>query len=236
MELPCPPAAAADFTIPVPFEDQTLRRPARVSASSWSSSGTTDSPEVRSATTLGGFARRTLGIILLLVTVVLWTASSFLASVRAETLVSTKYVSADSHGAVKTIFADDTYSKPYFVTYINTSFFAISLVPIIIKALYERRRAGLSFQAILSWSSTSSSYLRVSREDADLIPKPDDHNESLRRPSRSSPGYLPLIESPSNSRILDVSEETPRDTALNLWETAKLSLEFCILWVRSYHL
>jgi hypothetical protein len=34
----------------------------------------------------GGMARKTLGILLLLVTVVLWTASSFLASVSDDSL------------------------------------------------------------------------------------------------------------------------------------------------------
>lgn len=145
-------------------------------------------------------------------------------------------VAADYRGAVKTIFADNTYSKPYFVTYINTSFFAISLIPIVIKALYERQRSDISLKAILSWKSTPTSYLRVSGDDGDLIPKPDNQDESLRRTSRSSSCHLPLNESPGNPSVLDVTEDTHRDTALSLWETAKLSLEFCILWVRRYNL
>jgi solute carrier family 35 protein F5 len=60
--------------------------------------------------------RHTLGIILLLITVLLWTTSSFLAS---------------------TIFADNTFSKPFFVTYINSSFFAIPLIPILLKRYRE---------------------------------------------------------------------------------------------------
>ncbi len=235
MVPPLPPAAAAVYTIPVPCDDRTSRRPPRVSSSSWSSPSSTYSRDVQGATTLGGFARGTLGIILLLVTVVLWTASSFLASVRVETLESTWNVAADYRGAVKTIFADDTYSKPYFVTYINTSFFAISLIPIVVKALYDRRRSDFLSQAVLFWKSTSTSYLHVSGEDGDLIPKPDNHDELLRRTSRSSSCHLPSNESPGSPRVLDMTEDTRRDSALSLWDTAKLSLEFCILWVRKNH-
>ncbi|KAK2790479.1 hypothetical protein FQN53_009503 [Emmonsiellopsis sp. PD_33] len=68
-----------------------------------------------------GLARRTLGIVLLLVVVVLWTASNFLAS---------------------TIFADNTYSKPFFVTYLNTAFFIFPLLPIVGRRLFRLWRAG----------------------------------------------------------------------------------------------
>lgn len=153
-----------------------------------------------------------------------------------EILDSTWNGTADYCAAVKTIFADDTYSKPYFVTYINTSFFAISLIPIVIKALYDRRRPNLYLRSVLSWKSTSTSYLRVSGEDGGFIPKPDNQDESLRRPSTSASCHLPSIESPDDPRALDIVKDTHRDAALSLWDTAKLSLEFCILWVRIYHL
>lgn len=235
---PCPPAAgaAADLTILVPCEDRATRPAPRVSSSSWSSSSSAVKKYVQGVTTFGGLARRTLGILLLLVTVVLWTASSFLASVRVEALHSTWNETADDCAAVKTIFADDTYSKPYFVTYINTSFFAISLIPIVIKALYDRRRPNLYLQSVLSWKSTPTSYLRVSGEDGDFIPKPDNQDESIRRASTSASCHLPLNESPDDPRALDIIKDTRRDATLSLWDTAKLSLEFCIIWVRIYHL
>lgn len=149
---------------------------------------------------------------------------------------STWSVAADYRGAVKTIFADDTYSKPYFVTYINTSFFAMSLIPIVLKALYDRRCSGLFSQAVLFWRSTSPSYSHVSGEDGELIPKPGNQDELLRRTSRSSSCHLPSNESPGNPRVLDITDDIHRDAALSVWDTAKLSLEFCILWVRRYHL
>ncbi|RAH40392.1 DMT family transporter [Aspergillus brunneoviolaceus CBS 621.78] len=72
-----------------------------------------------SGLTPGG--RRTLGIALLLIVVFLWTASNFLAS---------------------TIFADNTYSKPFFVTYVNTSIFILPLASIIAGRVFRLWRAG----------------------------------------------------------------------------------------------
>ncbi|EHA18898.1 hypothetical protein ASPNIDRAFT_124139 [Aspergillus niger ATCC 1015] len=80
-----------------------------------------EAPETTEGSVLVGAARRTLGICLLLVVVFLWTASNFLAS---------------------TIFADDTYSKPFFVTYINTSIFILPLFTILFRRLVKLWRAG----------------------------------------------------------------------------------------------
>lgn len=52
--------------------------------------------------------RKKLGILLLSVVIVLWVSSNFLTYA---------------------IFSDDSYSKPYFVTYINTSVFLFYLIP-----------------------------------------------------------------------------------------------------------
>ncbi|KAG9876497.1 hypothetical protein KCU94_g22451, partial [Aureobasidium melanogenum] len=59
--------------------------------------------------------RRVVGLLLLFTTVILWTASNFMAS---------------------TLFADNTYSKPYLVTYVNTACFIIPLLPIVVRRLY----------------------------------------------------------------------------------------------------
>lgn len=130
----------------------------------------------------------------------------------------------------KTIFADNTYSKPYFVTYVNTSFFAISLIPIVLKILYDRSRAGLSLKISLPWRSTFVRYEHISGDDGAVFPKPDEQNES----SGSLSSQLLLDESLSQSQTLDgTKDEGKLEGALSVWETAKISLEFCILWVRS---
>lgn len=97
-----------------------------LSASFTSSVGTTTSSTGIHALTarlgFGGVARRTLGITLLLVTVFLWTASNFLASY---------------------IFSDHTYDKPFFVVYINTSVFALSLVPMLVRFVAREGMVGV---------------------------------------------------------------------------------------------
>jgi len=54
------------------------------------------------------FQRHTLGVILLLVVVVLWVSGNFLTWA---------------------LFSDETYSKPYLVSYVNSAIFSIYLIP-----------------------------------------------------------------------------------------------------------
>ncbi|KAI5806983.1 thiamine-repressible mitochondrial transport protein THI74 [Geopyxis carbonaria] len=58
-------------------------------------------------------ARHSFGMLLLGVVVVLWVSSSFLTYA---------------------IFADNSYQKPYFITYLNTSVFCLYLVPFVIRS------------------------------------------------------------------------------------------------------
>ncbi|KAK2766988.1 hypothetical protein FQN54_006305 [Arachnomyces sp. PD_36] len=144
----------------------------------------------------GGLARRTLGITLLLIVVVLWTASSFLAS---------------------TLFADNTYSKPFFVTYVNTSFFVIPLVPAIAKRFYKLHRAGKLSQITSIRTLWRELDAPGRNEEEDGILKPDEEEES-------NDGY---------HQHHDGGAETSQDQSeekLGLKATARLSLEFCMLW------
>ncbi|KAH0594463.1 hypothetical protein MHUMG1_07813 [Metarhizium humberi] len=137
---------------------------------------------------LGGVARRTLGICLLLVTVFLWTLSNFLASF---------------------IFSDHTYDKPFFLVYINTSIFAISLVPMFTKYLLRNGVRGMRHDLIQMWTEyrQQSSYTKAATEDDDL------DNERLMAGSETAVEAIPRL-----------------DEKLSLRETAILSLEFCMLW------
>ncbi|KAI1753477.1 hypothetical protein F4782DRAFT_496477 [Xylaria castorea] len=137
-------------------------------------------------------ARRTLGLALLLVTVFLWTTSNFLASY---------------------IFSDHTYDKPFFVVYINTSVFAISMIPISIK--YILRNGGFRHvknQALQAW----------------------------RERARGSGGFKARAgnEDPAIGERLLVSEDESLEAhgilkpveQLSFLETAKFSLEFALIW------
>ncbi|PWY84954.1 hypothetical protein BO70DRAFT_428540 [Aspergillus heteromorphus CBS 117.55] len=138
---------------------------------------------------LVGAARRTLGICLLLVVVFLWTASNFLAS---------------------TIFADDTYSKPFFVTYINTSLFSLPLFTIISSRLFKLWRVGKlhrirSFQSLL------------------------EHLDSYATHAEAR-GILSHEERWRSDQDPETWATSPRTSKLGLRATAKLSFEFCLLW------
>lgn len=141
-------------------------------------------------------ARRTLGILLLMITVVLWTASNFLASF---------------------IFADNTYSKPYFVTYINTSFFAISLVPIFLNIAHKQGYSSLRN----AFSRSCQGYSRAPQEDAPKSMDAEERSESSAHLLGTDEEGLP------HPNISDKAEIEP---ILTVYETAKLSLEFCLLW------
>ncbi|KAE8331651.1 hypothetical protein BDV39DRAFT_168288 [Aspergillus sergii] len=140
-----------------------------------------------------GVARRTLGIGLLLIVVVLWTASNFLAS---------------------TIFADDTYSKPFFVTYINTSLFMLPLFMIIFGRTWRLWRSGK-----LSQIHSFQSFLRHI----------DSHDPDAETTGRDN-AYEPADPETWNTAMLDSGGKEEESVKLGLRATAKLSLQFCMLW------
>ncbi|KAM0452331.1 hypothetical protein ACHAO4_005542 [Trichoderma viride] len=141
---------------------------------------------------LGGVARRTLGICFLLTTVFLWTLSNFLASF---------------------IFSDQTYDKPFFLVYFNTSMFAISLIPMFIRYLAQRGIHGLRSDIRRIWAE-------YRYQAAVASPTAEEGSEVHER--------------------LLVNEHGPAwnstDEKLGFRETAVLSLEFCILWFLANYL
>lgn len=149
-----------------------------------------------------------MGIILLLATVVLWTASNFLSS---------------------TIFADNEYSKPYFVTYTNTSVFMIPLVPMLLIHLYDDRSKLGNLQGLLQRKAGKYKLLRDHEgEEDDDLPKPDNTSQHSSR-SGSPAAQMLLGDNMGSSQRLSVSVSRGHD-GLTLVETARLSFEFCILW------
>lgn len=84
MSRPLAPVPADDFVLPVPISRLEGSRTGRRSTdSSWSQRSLNSSKQrpSRHQKPLHGVWRHTIGIVLLLATVVLWTASNFLASV-----------------------------------------------------------------------------------------------------------------------------------------------------------
>ncbi|KAI0408241.1 hypothetical protein F4802DRAFT_551120 [Xylaria palmicola] len=137
-------------------------------------------------------ARRTLGISLLLLTVFLWTTSNFLASY---------------------MFSDRTYNKPFFVVYINTSLFAVSMIPISIR--YVIQNGGFRHaksQALQAWKGRANGTERS---------KTQTENEDPAMAEGLLAGEGESLE----------AHGIPKPTEkLSFLETARFSLEFAMIW------
>lgn len=155
------------------------------------SSTSANSSSLRAKLGLLGVARRTLGIILLLFTVFLWTISNFLASY---------------------IFSDDSYSKPFFLVYVNTSLFAVSLIPMVIRYVMKTGVATIKSRAVELWRETRYGIKPLKTQDG------EDSGDAERL----------LVDDEGSLEALNFPGR--RDEKLSLRETSWLSLEFCMLW------
>ncbi|GAB7363943.1 hypothetical protein MBLNU230_g4505t1 [Neophaeotheca triangularis] len=153
--------------------------------------------------------RRAVGLGLLAATVFLWTASNFLAS---------------------TIFADNTYSKPYFVTYINTAFFVVPLGPILVgKAL---RRPG-ELREELRRLFDGGIFRRKGREEGYGVLRQEEEGEE-----EGDVAVKDRARDVGSSQELLLGARTPNTAfppltasgKLSLAATARVSLEFSALW------
>ncbi|KAK4457767.1 hypothetical protein QBC42DRAFT_34143 [Cladorrhinum samala] len=162
---------------------------------------------------LGGVARRTLGIILLLVVVFLWTISNFLASY---------------------IFSDGTYSKPFFLVYVNTSCFAFSLIPIAGKYVAKN---GWENSRSAAWELWKEIWSREkagggNRNTTGARKPAGEDEEVAERLLADDEESLEATDSRRKRREEEGGEEEDEEEEdkLSLRETAWLSLEFCMLW------
>ena len=117
--------------------------------------------------------------------------------------------------ALKTIFADDTYSKPFFLTYLNTSIFILPLLGILLFRAWKLWRANKLFQ-VTSWKNL------LQHLDSD---NPQAEEQEIL--------YNEIIDNEEGVGDDDTRAATkhPESSKLGLRGTAKLSLQFCILWV-----
>jgi len=162
----------------------------------------------RAGVGLQNVARRTLGIFLLLVTVFLWTSSNFLASY---------------------IFADNTYSKPYFVTFTNTSFFAVSLIPIFLRLGHRHGFAHIKTSILEYWQGQIDGYRAVRAKST------TEGEEGAEDPLSASQTRL-LVDDEAGPATTMTGDPQGPEEVLSVRETAKLSLEFCLLWFGANYL
>ncbi|KAK2870590.1 hypothetical protein FQN49_003070 [Arthroderma sp. PD_2] len=150
-------------------------------------------------TNTGRRSRRTLGLALLMTVVVLWTSSNFLAS---------------------TIFADNTYSKPFLVTYLNSAFFILTLVPFFGSRLYKLWKTG-KLRDIRSLQSLIREFDNYTAGDETNSDQDEETHDRL----------LPREQGDANQEEQHATAETRAASGkLGFTATAKLSLEFCIVW------
>ncbi|KNG47863.1 vacuolar membrane protein [Stemphylium lycopersici] len=159
--------------------------------------------------------RHAVGIGFLLATVLLWTASNFLAS---------------------TIFADNSYSKPYFVTYTNTAFFILPLIPMFIHHLWvDRHRSSNARQHRQPLLAHLRDLLQRQTGKWTLLRDHETRSSSLasHKPRNDEAAEVLLSSSAHGSQSLGSGKDKGQEEAaegLTLNETARLALEFCILW------
>jgi solute carrier family 35 protein F5 len=128
---------------------------------------------------------------------------------------------------VQYIFADNSFSKPYFVTYINTSFFAASLIPIFLRLSHEHGIAHLRQSAVEYWQGRNNGYSAVGTRAGD-----EDAEDPM---SESRTGWLGNNEGADPALSMSGHPQPPTGH-LSVPETAILSLEFCMLWFAANYL
>lgn len=128
-------------------------------------------------------------------------------------LIHRKQANTDISIVSQYIFSDNTYSKPFFLVYVNTSIFALSLIPMIIKYVMRHGIAGAQSRFLEIWRETQHSPLKT-MDDAT-----EEDAVAAERLLVDDEGSLEAFDLP------------PKDEEkLSLRETAWLSLEFCALW------
>lgn len=135
----------------------------------------------------------------------------------------------------QTIFADDTYSKPYFVTYVNTSFFILPVLPMMLRLAWRERGRQSTFKGLLNRKVGNYALITQNEEEDDYIKTgegrgnrasgaaqmllAEELEDEAGRSARSGSGS-------GSSRSLGSKD------VLTVWDTMRLSIEFCIPWVR----
>lgn len=121
------------------------------------------------------------------------------------------------HGVcTQSIFANNTYAKPFFLTYLNTSMFMLAMIPTLLRSAYRSQRKHRNlYSAVRSAFTTKKEDYRPLYNSGTLDPE-DSESESFIKPTKS---------------ITDQEAEVAeKDKHLGIVATARLSLAFCFLW------
>ncbi|KAF2215440.1 hypothetical protein CERZMDRAFT_65730 [Cercospora zeae-maydis SCOH1-5] len=163
-------------------------------------------PALNSIVNFIRWRRRPLGLFLLTLTIFAWTSTNFLAS---------------------SIFSDNTYSKPYFVTYVNTAFFILPLIPILIWKARENP------EDVRRWADGLRSRMRG---EYSALKQEDGENGRVYHGSPMLRSTSALLDEPVEAshvltgKDLGIPPSDAIDAPLTILQTARLSAEFCPLW------
>ncbi|CCC71578.1 hypothetical protein NCAS_0H02680 [Naumovozyma castellii] len=154
----------------------------------------------------------TLGLVMLVIVIILWVLSSFL---------------------INLIFEDDSFRKPFFITYINTSSFIFYLIPTCNSLLGNYKRTGsFNIYQELKLEEEGATNSEPLLHSVPSITLSLGEGSSSRIPNVGSP-LIPKPDEPTvSSNTLETStsnEDSPTDL-ISLSDTIRLSAQFCILW------
>lgn len=110
----------------------------------------------------------------------------------------------------------------------NTTVFAVSLVPIIIRLSYEHGFAHVQTSFYEFWQGRVNHYRGIASKSEDI-------EDDLEDPMSASQTRLLVDHEPRGVNALPRDLRT-QEGMLNLQETAILSLEFCLLWFLANYL
>lgn len=144
------------------------------------------------------------------IVIFLWTVSNFLASA---------------------VLADNTYSKPFMLVYVNTAFFTLPLIPLLItKACRQPDELRQWRDEFMTWWRRDwTCFLR--RREAGKGPYFERTDSTGQRHSLSDSRQLLLEDDPMlSSQHLSIKSHHSTTGQLTLTETTRLGFEFCMLW------
>lgn len=164
---------------------------------------------------------------------------------RALTCSKEKRLTRIVQCVTQSIFADNTYAKPFFLTYLNTSMFMLAMIPTLVRSGYRRQRDHgdlyMRLRAAVAGrrKRRRAIYRRLSNSDGILDPEgsredeaflaPDPKTSSTPPPPPPPPEGLGSRESEEGEDVV-AGDEKECAKHLGIAPTARLALTFCILW------
>lgn len=177
--------------------------------------------------------RRSLGLIMLAAVVFLYglpsPPSSSPASFSKHINLISRWTASNFLGSA--VLADNSFNKPFFITYYNTAFFVIPLLPALFTRLKQDPDQWRSFwYEGRDWLQQCLYSLRLRRRPADSLLNSPLISAGRQSLSDSREMLLSEPHEPLPTTLKVYGDNEISDEQLSIFETAKLGAEFCGLW------